>query len=133
MTIDKVENDEGALRRADIYRQYAMAMYEVNSFITDGWTPKSLLISAQRQVRLLGMIANNYLLNMAKGEGVNEINALIQKQKDFVDARPPQRTAAFSTKAETPEPNNTYDALRNDAQWVMKEYDRLCIKHRIFR
>ncbi len=114
------------IRQGDIYRQYAVTLLAVNTFIFDTVkaSKKFTMNEAQKQLSILGGIANNYLYN--RGIGIKqdensitpdekEINDLLSKHKSFVNAKN--------------DDNTNYELLKTTANEIILEYDRLFLKH----
>lgn len=112
------------VREGDIYRQYAMSLLAVNTFFYDTNTAgmKFSMNEAQKQLSILGGIANNYLLKRvgddqdeASEKARTEVNEIITRQQKFVT----------STIDKTIE----FDTIKTESMSIIKEYDRLLLRH----
>jgi hypothetical protein len=112
------------VREGDIYRQYAMSLLAVNVFFydTNSAGMKFSMNEAQKQLSIQGGIANNYLLKRvgddeddASKTARTEVNSLITRQEKFIT----------STIDKTVE----FEATKTESMNIIKEYDRLLLRH----
>jgi hypothetical protein len=112
------------VREGDIYRQYAMTLLSVNEFFYDKTDAgmKFSLGEAQKQLSILGGIANNYLLKRVGDDDDDrtkndrcEVKILIDRQEKFITIKTDKALE--------------YDPIKTDAMSIIKEYDRLLLKH----
>jgi hypothetical protein len=102
----------------DIYRQWAKTLLFVNEFSFDTRTEKYTMIDAQREINLLGNIANRYICKRGEDQDKNDIRNLRKEQKDFQLLKS-NKDLDFAT-------------IKTKAQHIIDEYYRLCLKTGIF-
>lgn len=107
------------VREGDIYRQWAVTLLSATEYAyspdTDAQNRYNL-ITIQKHLSALGGIANNYLLKRCGDPNDKEITELINKQQFFINAK-----------------HDKAKQLKMDVLKLCKEYDRLCLKHGIFK
>lgn len=114
------------IREGDIYRQFAVTLLSCNKFAYDLNSERFSLNDAQREMSILGSITNRYLLKRI-GTGTDkpaedarsEANTLIERQKKFV---------VITTDKKT-----DYTPIKKESLDIVDEYDRLLLKHNIFK
>lgn len=112
------------VREGDIYRQYAMTLLSVNEFFYDKTNAGMVftLNESQKQLSILGGIANNYMLKRVGDDEDDrtkndrcEIKILIDRQAKFIKIKPVEISE--------------FDPVKNEAMSIITEYDRLLLKH----
>jgi GTPase SAR1 family protein len=101
----------------DIYRQYAMTLIAINDFVHDKYSEKYTLENAQKMMDLLAGIANKFLDEKIKKEDKIALNELFSRQKKFV-----------AIEYDKKELKN----VKSCAREIIEEYNRLCLKSRVF-
>jgi len=127
------ENDiVETVRESEIYRIWGMSLLSANDFAfgADNDTQNKFnLYAIQKNINILAGSANRYLLKRI-GDGtddktlkeIDEANKLIDRQKTFVNEKTPDKND--KTK---------YPTLKQEALAIIDEYDRLLLKHNIFK
>ena len=123
-----VENaiDKTSIREGDIYRQFALALLQMNEFAYSIKAEKFELNNAQKLLSIFAGITNRYLLKRI-GDGDDEISRtaaataknLICRQEKFVKLDKDKIT--------------DFTHIKIEGLSIMEEYDRLLLKHGIFK
>lgn len=117
------------IRDEDIYRQYAVTLISTNEFAYDPKGDKFNLPELQYHFAVLGGIANNSLLKRVGEEKKDEDTKITCDRQEIKNLI--QRQKTFCTIKNNDEKNKKTDYLpiKNEAQDLIEEYDRLLIKH----
>jgi fatty acid desaturase len=128
--INMAERDDDGLIRREIYRVWGLALGVVSRFLASNPRtaafifydndPKANVPSVREVMWMLDYATCNYL--MAKGGTDPDVVEYVRRVGGFHTMKTPDRGKP-----------GEWMPVQGEADWIVKETSRLCLKHKIFR